>query len=289
MKNSIIGILGEAGSGKDQTAQYLIEDHGYYAIALADPLKVYCGWMFGWEPEQLWGGGTIKNAKSDITFYRCPSCSVPGRPEETYNDQLVLCCHSCGFSNNHYESWKEALSPRFALQSLGGWGRSIVPDVYLKFALKRAQQVLDGAPACDSFRYVIPEEVLRTRLRTSNTTEPVSGIVITDVRYRNEAEGIKAAGGKVIRVKRNARGDVTSSGIPGHHSETEQASIQDQELDFVINNNMSLDELRMSVSGVVNALARKKCSCFHAPEQHGPDGCEATSPFVGPCPCKAAR
>jgi hypothetical protein len=31
------------------------------------------------------------------------------------------------------------------------------------------------------------------------------------------------------------------------------------------------------------------CSCYHAPEQHGADGCEARGMFNEPCSCAARR
>lgn len=32
-----------------------------------------------------------------------------------------------------------------------------------------------------------------------------------------------------------------------------------------------------------------ECECFHAPEQHGPNGCEAVNWTAKPCSCPAKR
>lgn len=50
----LIGITGHAGVGKDTVRQILVEDHGFYGLAFADPVRdmaralldhVYCGHM----------------------------------------------------------------------------------------------------------------------------------------------------------------------------------------------------------------------------------------------------
>lgn len=251
-KLPIVGLLGEAGSGKDTAAEILIKNHGYYGLALADPLKVYCGWLFGWQPASMWGDGKVKDAAvEDMTFSRCPHCGAPGsateRPTPTGPEPR---CVTCGYQGHMFSEWLGALSPRYALQSLGGWGRSIMPGIYASMALKRAMAVLEGeSPLCDPFRVELPEEVLRVRsaMPTSMLGLPASGIVITDVRYRNEVEAIQQAGGLVVRIVRNTKADVTKTGIPGHHSETEQQSIADKEVDDIIFNDGSLEDLSNEV------------------------------------------
>src|SRR5208283_3054896 len=60
-------------------------------------------------------------------------------------------------------------------------------------------------------------------------------LVVTDVRFRNEYEHLKAKGFYQIRLYRE-------TGLPtiNHISETNQNSIKDEEFDYVIHNNKSL-------------------------------------------------
>lgn len=67
-------------------------------------------------------------------------------------------------------------------------------------------------------------------------------IVVTDVRFRNEFDHLKEKGFFQIRLYRD-------TGAPEiqHISETGQSSIQDEEFDYVLFNNKSLEELREEV------------------------------------------
>tara|TARA_R110002153_G_scaffold248216_1_gene404399 strand:+ start:31440 stop:31961 length:522 start_codon:yes stop_codon:yes gene_type:complete len=76
-------------------------------------------------------------------------------------------------------------------------------------------------------------------------------IVIADVRYKNEADAIKAAGGIIIRVN---RADVTSflnGRDPLHASEVD---MDDYKCDHVIENNSTLDSLRQDVAKLLIVL-----------------------------------
>ena len=51
----ILGMKGQAGSGKDTVANYLVKKHGFTRIAFADPLKEICAIISGWPLEMLRG------------------------------------------------------------------------------------------------------------------------------------------------------------------------------------------------------------------------------------------
>jgi len=77
-------------------------------------------------------------------------------------------------------------------------------------------------------------------------------VVITDVRFRNEAESIKAKGGVLWQIKR----PLTDAAAGAHISETEMDSFDDW--DEVINNDGSLELLygRIEVA-LANAMLKK--------------------------------
>jgi len=62
IQNMIIGLLGQAGSGKDTVADFLVRDHSFVKVALADPLKRICRDVFDFTDEQLWGPSEKRNA-----------------------------------------------------------------------------------------------------------------------------------------------------------------------------------------------------------------------------------
>ena len=51
----LIGIAGAAGAGKDAVADFLVQDHGFVRVALADPLKRFAADVWGFTGAQLWG------------------------------------------------------------------------------------------------------------------------------------------------------------------------------------------------------------------------------------------
>ena len=58
----IVGITGLAGSGKDTAADFLVKNHGFVKVALADVLKRACKEFFAFTDEQLWGPSEKRNA-----------------------------------------------------------------------------------------------------------------------------------------------------------------------------------------------------------------------------------
>lgn|SRR5574337_95257 len=67
-------------------------------------------------------------------------------------------------------------------------------------------------------------------------------LVVTDVRFRNEFDHLKKKGFFQIRLYRD-------TGLPAieHVSETNQNSIKDEEFDYILFNNKSLDDLKEEV------------------------------------------
>lgn len=124
------------------------------------------------------------------------------------------------------------LTPRHALQQLGTeWGRACDPDVWIRYALRVAEALVS-----ERARRYEPE----LGLVWDAEAAPARGVVIPDIRFRNELAAIRNAGGQVWRVMRG-------SGLAGeagqHPSEAEQDGIADHEFDRLIANHGSLIEL----------------------------------------------
>lgn len=110
-------------------------------------------------------------------------------------------------------------SPRQLLQTLGTeWGRGLVSDdVWVKATMHEIQPWLSAG----------------------------ENVAITDVRFNNEAEAIRAVGGRIIRV---ARGVFLAGDAASHVSE---AGISPLLVDAEIDNSGSLDDLRDAVVATI--------------------------------------
>jgi len=115
--------------------------------------------------------------------------------------------------------WLDA-SPRTLLQTLGTeWGRDIVDaDIWIKLAMREAAGLKNA--------------------------------VLTDVRFANEAQAVKEAGGFVWRVVRPA---AVLDGLAAEHSS--EAGLPDWLIDDVIDNATSLDWLVGAVEAAFTRLS----------------------------------
>lgn len=198
----IIGVMGQARAGKDTLADYLVVKYGFVRIALADPIKRSIRDWYGLSHAQLWGDD---KEKPDFRF------PLPD-------------------GGGH-------LTGRKAAQVVGTEvGRQAWPDTWVYRMKEDAKLVLAGTHVYDKQTGAVPKSLLSRIFG-----KKVTGVVVSDVRFRNEVDSIQMhPNGFVVRVKRVvATGAV---GIAGHQSEEEQKTIPDQILGHVIENNGSLEE-----------------------------------------------
>jgi hypothetical protein len=229
----IIGICGKAGAGKSTVADFLVRDHGFVAVALADPLKRICRDVFDFTDEQLWGPSEKRNAPDTRYVQRRVSKEIMrGDPPE------VVC---------------EYLTPRHALQQLGTeWGRSCYPNVWIDYALRVAARMNEGGHTYSAQRGLNSFSLTGSETYAAFERSKRS-VVISDVRFRNEVDAIRAAGGVVWRIDRPGAGLTGSAAA--HASETEQDGIPVRLFHVVLNNgNKSLEQLRQLVGIAVGTV-----------------------------------
>jgi hypothetical protein len=170
----ILGMVGRAGSGKDTIADLLVYHHGFVKVALADPLKRICRNVYGFTDDQLWGPSSTRNA---------PDMRYP-RPDPP----------------THWAPCPEYLTPRYALQRLGTeWGRACYENTWIDLALRTARVLLYHCPIAMTYtpKYGLqPTDLLESAARKRH----IRGIVLSDVRFPNEAHAIRAAGGRLWRT-----------------------------------------------------------------------------------------
>jgi hypothetical protein len=139
------------------------------------------------------------------------------------------------------------LTARKVLQLLGTEvGRNCYPDVWADYAMRVAKALLKNG-----VRY---RADLGPMHGGTNIEENIAkGVVISDVRFKNEMNAIRAAGGKVIRIKRPGK----ETPEWNHASETEQLSVPDEWFDYVFINDGSLWGLEDKVATMLSHLGEK--------------------------------
>lgn len=213
----LIGLLGNTGSGKDTASEYLVQKHGFYNLALADPIKIYCQWVFGWSATQLWG---------------------PSEERNTIDKTM-------------------GISPRVALQSLGDWAREYKENCYIDAALRRVDAVQYSKLKDDFLFAELPLSVLLKRCSNQGCTlgtARIERVVISDVRFKNEIEGIKAEGGKIIKLYRPKDNDNVDQDFLKHISETEQQCIDSTLIDYEVKNWGTKTYLYNKLDTIINEI-----------------------------------
>lgn len=183
----MIGISGKARSGKDTTAQILVESAPdiFETYSFAKPIKVVCAMLFNWNEDHLYGD--LKEVVDPV--------------------------------------W--GITPRYAKQTLGtDWGRNLINrDIWIKYAEEYSK------------RY--PDKVL----------------VVTDVRFENEADFIRNSGGTIVHIKRQELDQI--NGVANHESE---AGVATKLSDIVITNDGTLEELRLKCDKIVTSVLKERKS-----------------------------
>ena len=232
---NIVGISGLAGSGKDTTADYLVEHRSFAKVALADPLKRYCMNAFAFTEEQLWGPSKFRNA-IDERYPREHHTWPKEYVKHPHESWYCLCCGNAWQDDHQSQCY---LTPRYALQTLGtSWGRDCYSNVWIDCAIRTARDLLK-ANICQA--PVIYNNVLGIDQHECWDPCPYRGVVISDVRFKNEVDAIRKAGGTLVRV---VRGTGLGGEAGKHASEAEMSKIPDSDFDIVIINDRSLGDLK---------------------------------------------
>jgi hypothetical protein len=159
---------------------------------------------------------------------------------DTLKDMLDALFVECGvdYAHLHEPELKNVplprlhgLSARQLMTSLGDWGRSVAPD----FWIERLAQ--------------------RMGLYASSSAPVHDRIVVSDVRYQNEAAWITRAGGRLVRLERADVDDVdpaiaAAGSGPAHSSEREHTGIAAW---WRIANHSGLSHLHNQLDGMLDA------------------------------------
>lgn len=229
-KLPVIGLLGKAKVGKDTAGQMLCQMVGHkhgMSFAFADKLKEICGELYGLTHDEMYTDegkarfvGEKVNAKDQkvgrLARTRCPECGS-FKVETFASDRTSMAsCKLCG-TTGEVALFQSFWRNREVLQHIGTEGfRTVDPSVWVNYLFQK----IEGAMG-RGLQYA----------------------VITDCRFRSEAEAVWAKGGEVWRIRR-PEVEKEQVGIKGHASEVEQDSIKDDECQAVIQNDSTLETFR---------------------------------------------
>ncbi len=180
----IIGLAGQARSGKDTVADFFTEARfaPVHRLRFADDIKRFCQEVYDWTEEHT--DGSLKDIPDVRYPRRCDHCDL-----QPPNEWPEVCekCKGTQFT---------CLTPREAMQTLGSqWGRSCYPNTWVDLTLRRALE---------------------------KPTEEI--VLITDVRFLNEIKSVWEVGGLILQIQRPSLETSLSAHAQKHVSEVEQQS-----------------------------------------------------------------
>jgi hypothetical protein len=192
-------------------------------------MKALAWKVFRFTDEQLWGPTELRNAVDERykTFEAMRFNNVLSSYCNARDLWLSSIGHGTPEGRTAVDAWLWGclnhlpLTPRFTLQTLGTeFGRAMEEGLWIR--------------------------VMAERVKTLTTTEPNSIVVITDLRFVNEATWLREQGGSVVRILRPfVTGETANrAGVENHQSEQEQKGYDMVALmTHTINNDGTLEDL----------------------------------------------
>ncbi len=265
----IVGLLGEAGAGKDTVAALALEWVDGVGIALADPMKEFARDVFYFTDEQLWGPSACRNAIDERLSYDPPSRREPLRL--SWWKKLLSYAQPSrlptvlAYSNEEIGRARDECWARFHVHAVP-WLQAVLPE---KFPLAEGLlQLRRWMSIVMKQRNITPRYVLQTLgtefgravdediwirkgCRAAQEIVARGGwCFIKDVRFLNEARVLRSLDAEVWRIARPGldTSAVASAGVAKHASEMQQ---RDPEMDGYVTkecvNDKPLAELKYRV------------------------------------------
>lgn len=219
MDNILIGLVAPKRSGKDTAANYLCSSYGFKKYNFADPLKKGIGEMFGLTFEQLDG----KDKEVVDPFWGVT-------PRELFQ--------KIGTELFQFELPK-------IIDEFKDFDRTFWVKCFEKWYINKKDEYEKTKMFWSNGAF---ENILRD-LPTNifDTTKPNFRVVVSDVRFKHEADRLREMGAVLIKIKRSTQENDYSN----HSSET---GTEDIKCDYTVVNDGFMIDLYEQLDGIVNNL-----------------------------------
>ena len=169
--------------------------------------------------------------------------------------KIVASIVDCDYNSLNNQEFKASHIPNFIKITKDGIITHIVPNSKIFYKdIFRTYEVVTYREALqffgDKFRSEYGQDFWIRMLKSDLVSESTCLSIITDVRYKNEADFIKSNKGILIRVDRSEV--QTPKNISSHSSEMELDNYPN--FDYIIENNGTLEELKSKVQLVYKSI-----------------------------------
>jgi hypothetical protein len=206
----VIAISGWKGSGKDLSAEYLVENHGFKRVSFADPLKDSVALEYGITREWL----------DDPKMKERPIFHMPVESKDEFTKMI----HNFMVREFRTSGWYKPDVSNIRIEN-GRFETFLFDRWDQLFWTPRALAILKG-----STNRSIQSNFWVEKAIENITFNPKLNYVISDLRYRSEVEQLKEAFGNNLVTVRLERFDVNPSTDP---SETD---LDRNKFDYIIKN-----------------------------------------------------
>lgn len=245
----IIGVHAKARSGKDILCTALASTYGFKHVAFADYVKEMTAKYFNIDNDKIFH----KKTKESRILLQATGNAV--RKIHSYYKDF-----GGETQEGDYPAWAKAI----AVQEYG------IEYIDLSSRKKKVHETLKSIVRLFTENKIQFESLaqgdssmiwVNYLFRQMEEHDKVTYIV-SDVRYRNEKEAIRACGGKVIKLIRTDRPDIEAGA--DHPSETELDN--DTDWDFTIVNDQKKDWQQRLIVNAANAIRKFKNENLFDPE-----------------------
>lgn len=215
LRPTLIGLSGKARSGKDTFGKELVKNSSMgwgdgppYCYALASPIKKIINNLFGWDERH--SEGHLKEV--EVSFI-CP----------THQQLLAEIKHYTDVTDTESSKIRELFEETILEESYRG------SDTVGSISPRRAYQLF-GTEVGRAVRDTIWLDAAQMLIDKGDS------LIITDVRFENEAEWIRNQGGVLVHIQRDEAKEVVSH--------TSEVGVKVLDNDAVIHNNSSIQDLQ---------------------------------------------
>ncbi|CAB4127094.1 deoxynucleoside monophosphate kinase [uncultured Caudovirales phage] len=266
----LIGVVGEAGSGKSTVASLLLETmENTQKIAFADQIKAFCAHVFDFSFDQLYGPSAMRNAPDRRYSFALAKKEFWANEELPLFDRIIAKLMCTTPTLEDLLDNRDLCKTRYS-QFADEWLSGLALDDFPKTV---ARQMLDAVFAeimsekreltpryalqllgTEFGRAIHPDIWMNSALDEARLLmEDGFNVLIDDVRFWNEASGISISGGIVLQVVRPNQDVAVETSIFKHASEQDSKSEQMKKyVHHVIVNDGSLEDLEKAVKRFLN-------------------------------------